>query len=131
MASALSPAELGLWRSQLLVDQVHTVAVARRVECFPNWVVQAALLHDVGKADARLGVVGRVAATVLELSGVRRFPGRLGRYLDYPEHGARSLAAIGADERVVAWAREHHWPVGEGVAAFPPDVAAALAAADR
>ncbi len=130
VAAVLAPAEFALWQSQQLVDRVHTVAVARRVEKADPWVVKAALLHDVGKADARLGVVGRVAATMLELVGVGRFPGRLGRYLAYPERGAELLAAIDADERVVAWAREHHRPVDHQSSIVPRDLADLLAAAD-
>lgn len=131
VAAVLAPAEFALWQSQQRVDQVHTVAVARRVETADPWVVKAALLHDVGKAEAHLGVVGRVAATVLELVGVGRFPGRLGRYLAYPELGARSLSGIGADERVVAWAREHHRPAAQQSSVVPLDLANLLAAADR
>jgi putative nucleotidyltransferase with HDIG domain len=138
----LSAAEAELWRSQAAVDRAHTIAVARRVleACggtgedgapVPRWQMAAALLHDVGKAEARLGVAGRTTATVLELVGVRRAPGRLGRYLHYTEVGAVRLAAVGADERVVAWAREHHRPPARWSAVVPDGEALVLAAADR
>ncbi len=115
-AEARLPAPLAaLWSAQHPLDRRHTVAVARQVDAVagpdaPVWVQQAALLHDVGKADAPLGVVGRTVATVLELARVRWAPGRLGRYLHYTEGGATSLAAAGASDEVVAWAREHHEP---------------------
>lgn len=55
-------------------DQVHSVAVARRVLKTPDLpaeVVEAALLHDIGKAHARLGVVGRAVATAIEWTPLR------------------------------------------------------------
>ena len=118
-------------------DRAHSIAVARAVERgpgaggerAPRWVVSAALLHDVGKADADLGVVGRSVATVLGWlggPGVGRWLGdrsgrgpvgracrAVGRYIRYPELGAAALAAGGSDPRVVAWAREHHRPEAE------------------
>lgn len=113
VASRLAPAELALWRAQAPTDRRHSLAVARLVADrsgseTPTWVVAAALLHDVGKADAPLGPCGRALATVLELAGIRRAPGSVGRYLTYQGQGAEMLRAVGADERVAAWARDHH-----------------------
>jgi hypothetical protein len=141
-AGWLSEAETALWRSQPTVDRAHTIAVARRVIAAraggdesaseaPRWLIAAALLHDVGKAEAHLGVAGRTLATALELVGVRRAPGRLGRYLRYTELGASRLAAVDADDRVVAWAREHHRPPGRWSGTVPAEQATLLAAADR
>jgi putative nucleotidyltransferase with HDIG domain len=129
----LRPAEAALWRRQHPVDRRHTLAVAHRLLTerpdAPEWVVAAALLHDVGKAEAPLGVPGRTVATVLELCGARSAPGRLGRYLSYAERGAELLESAGAAPEVVAWARQHHeapssWTV-------PAEWGQALVAADR
>jgi hypothetical protein len=141
-----------LWAAQSARDRRHTIAVARlvldgagpgaegaggNVE-LGEWVVPAALLHDVGKAEAPLGVTGRVVATVVEIVGgdraVRRLverSGRLGaiaRYLDYPARGAATLDAAGAHRHVSAWAREHHLPPDRRT--VPEPWASRLAAAD-
>ena len=94
-----------------------------------RWLVPAALLHDVGKAGVRLGVFGRSVATGLEIVGLRRAPGRLGRYLGYPSAGAALLAAAGSDERVVSWAREHH--LAPALWSVPRSGGEVLAQADR
>lgn len=129
----MSAEEAELWSRQHPLDRRHTVAVARQLVAehpeAPGWVVEAALLHDVGKTEAPLGVPGRVLATVLELAGVRSAPGRLGRYLAYPARGAELLAAAGAAAEVAAWAREHHEPPSAW--SVPVEWGTALAAADR
>jgi hypothetical protein len=137
--SLLRPEEHALWAAQATVDRAHTIGVARAVvhdaaavagsATVPAWLVPAALLHDVGKADSGLGPFGRALATGLELVGITRAPGRLGRYLRYPETGAAQLEAVGADPLVVAWAREHHAPPGSWT--VPAPWAALLAVADR
>jgi hypothetical protein len=126
-----------LWRSQSPLDRAHTLAVARQVAVAdadsgpPRWLVAAALLHDVGKAHADLGIVGRIAAALLELAHIRRAPGRLGAYLSYPERGASMLIDAGADPRVVAWAREHHVSRARWSGVVPLEDALLLARADR
>lgn len=130
-AARLPPQLLALWLSQRPIDRRHTLAVARRVADGPEWAIAAALLHDVGKIEADLGVPGRVLATVLEPLA-RRWPGRLGaigRYAVYTERGAAMLAAVDADPRVAAWAREHHLPPEEW--SVPAEWGARLAEADR
>ncbi len=154
--SWLSEPEAELWASQAVVDRAHSIAVAEAVavavaahtaaRCTvagpaptapgpqpapERWVMAAALLHDVGKADAHLGLIGRTTATVLELAHVGWAPARLGRYLRYPEEGARRLAAAGSDHRVVAWAREHHRSPAARSGAVPATTADLLADADR
>ncbi|MPY93760.1 MAG: HD domain-containing protein [Acidimicrobiia bacterium] len=130
----LRPGEAALWQAQHPLDRRHTVAVAHRVVATagpgaPPWVLSAALLHDVGKAEAPMGVLGRTVATVLELVGARTAPGKLGRYLAYSERGAELLAEVGSDPEVVAWAREHHEPPERWT--VPRAWGEALAAADR
>lgn len=128
----MSDAEAGLFDQLRGADRAHSIAVARAVrrhgettgEQVQDWVMASALLHDVGKIRADLGVVGRSVATVVGWVGGDRAgrwlssrsgsgpvagAGRaVGRYVRYPELGAEALDGAGSDVRVVAWAREHH-----------------------
>ena len=70
--SVLGPDAFALWQRQPNHDRRHAIAVARGVQAElagtpyaddPVWL-SCALLHDIGKLDARLGVYGRVVATV-------------------------------------------------------------------
>ncbi|MGH9183827.1 MAG: HD domain-containing protein, partial [Acidimicrobiales bacterium] len=101
-------------------------------------VLAAALLHDVGKVEAGLGTLGRVAATVAGAlggrararswsrgRGVRR---RVGCYLRHAEVGAELLGAAGSDPLTVAWTRQHHLPPPRW--SVPPVVGRALKGAD-
>ena len=137
------PGEVLLWRRMSGADRRHAVGVARRVDAAlgaggSRPVLVAALLHDVGKIDSRLGPVRRAAATVAGMVAGRPaaqrwraragMVGRAGRYLCHDEIGADLLAHAGSDGLTVAWAREHHmtperWTV-------PTEVARALKAAD-
>jgi hypothetical protein len=93
-------------------DQRHGLVVARRVlEDLPGdrSAAVAALLHDVGKRGIGLGAVHRSVATVM--SGLR-LPLR-GSYRIYRNHGsigADALAAAGAEDLTVAFARHHPGP---------------------
>lgn len=109
-------------------DRAHSIAVARSIEGHyrrggadaPRWVMAAALMHDVGKSVPDLGTYGRVVATLSGWAGgadmaevwadTTGFTRKVGLYLKYPELGRDLLAVAGSDERVVAWAREHHLP---------------------
>ncbi len=83
-------------------------------------MVAAALMHDSGKNESRLGTLARVGATVIRplvpeprraawLSGrgVRR---RLARYWRHPALGAAALEVAGSHELVRSWAAQHHRP---------------------
>jgi hypothetical protein len=144
--SQLLPDELELWRRMPGPDRRHSAAVARRVEralgdAATRPVLAAALLHDVGKLDAGLGVFGRSVATVMgaaarprrvdrwaQTSGFRR---RVAWYLHHDERGADRIRAAGGRDVAARWARAHHqrdrWPAS-GV---PIPVAEALEAADN
>jgi len=144
----LEPNELALWRELPNHDRRYTIAVARRVQQElagteytgdPRWLA-AALLHDTGKLDAGLGVVGRSAATVVgSLAGsarVARWRGRAGwrgRVADYrvhDEHGAARIRAAGGREEAARWAYAHHYADRRAESGIPPVVAEALRVAD-
>ncbi len=130
MTGILSPAEAVLFWEQGQADQRHALEVAHRVLATrpgDREAARAALLHDIGKRGLNLGAIGRSLATVLDGLGVRL----RGRYLAYREHGRRgaeSLAAVGAGELAVTFAREHP---GRAPAGTDPEQWAALLDADH
>jgi putative nucleotidyltransferase with HDIG domain len=99
-AGHLEPAELALWRRFGAADRRHSLEVAQRLLAVhpdaPRHEVAAALLHDIGKLDARLGTLRRVAATLI-VAGDR---GR--RYRDHERLGAAMLRTVGSDARTVS-----------------------------
>jgi hypothetical protein len=142
--SHLAPAEEELWRRMSNPDRRHAVRVARRVEEAlgdeaDRAVLSAALLHDVGKTDAKLRTYGRVVATLtIALAGKKTVAAwtetrgiwrRIGLYAEYPRLGAEMLTLAGSDPLAVAWAREHHDPPEEWT--VPPELGEVLAAADE
>lgn len=109
VASLLSPDLAPLFWRQPSADQRHALNVARRVmerDHSDAELIVAALVHDVGKADAGLGPVRRSIATVLDIAGVQ-VGGRMGRYLDHGAIGARALESAGASDLTVSFARLH------------------------
>jgi hypothetical protein len=95
---------------QANADQRHGLECARAAAARAperSDLARAALLHDLGKRRAGLGVLGRCAASAL-----RHFrlptPGRLGSYLAHGPAGAADLESAGAEALVVAYARYHH-----------------------
>lgn len=146
----LTEAEERLFARMSGHDRWHSVGVARAVAAHlgelglhedddgARWILAAALTHDVGKTVPALGVYGRSVATLSGWVGgadmaeawadTRGFTRRVGLYLQYPRLGADLLAVAGSDERVVAWAREHHEP--EERWTVPVEVGRLLAAAD-
>ena len=139
VAERLLPGELELWRQMSRPDRRHAYGVARRVEetlgdDATRPVLAAALLHDVGKIDARLRTYGRVVATLSgAIAGREMAPAwrnqtgfirRVGLYLLHPAIGAERLQLAGADPLTVAWAKEHHLPAEEWT--VPPEVAQVL-----
>ncbi len=109
LAGWIHGAALDLYLSQPPSDQRHGLDSARFVAARggSSEAVVAALLHDVGKRHARLGVLGRTIATLLSLV---RLPGRgrFGLYLDHGNLGADELVGLGFDSLVVDFARHHH-----------------------
>lgn len=109
-AALLREGEEPLFWGQPGPDQRHGLEAARAVlRRAPGRrdLARAALLHDVGKQAARLGIPGRVLASALGQIGIRP-PGRMGVYLRHGEEGARMLERAGAEDPVVGFARHHH-----------------------
>ena len=118
-----------LFWDQPVMDQRHALESARAVLAGrpgDRALARVALLHDVGKRHARLGVPGRVIATVLAMLRLPA-PGRLGRYLDHARLGAEDLAGAEADPHVIAYARHQD---GDRPVEFDADSWRALKAAD-
>jgi hypothetical protein len=147
VTTVLNDRELTVWRRLPAHDRRHSIAVARRVEAAlagtehadRRWL-EAALLHDVGKLDARLGVFGRVAATLAgalagheiadawsEKRGVTR---RFGLYLRHAELGADRIRMCDGSHEAAVWAAAHQDPSRYDGTGFPGAVVAALATAD-
>ena len=107
VAALLDERLAALFWDQPVIDQRHALDAARVVlEHMPGntGAARAALLHDVGKRHARLGIVGRILATVLAILRLPA-PGRLAMYLDHARLGGDELEAAGAGELEVAYAR--------------------------
>lgn len=129
-ASLLNERERRLFAQMSNPDRRHAVRVARRVEAAyadlaapevpRNVALVAALLHDVGKNEARLGTYGRTIATLsgavggLDLAEIWQersgFTRKVGLYLRYGIIGEEMLVLAGSDPVVIAWSVEHHLP---------------------
>ncbi len=130
-------------------DRSHSIAVARKVHTYldrvaadagesGDWVVTAAILHDIGKSVPRIGTYGRVMATLCgavvgdemaehwaEKSGMTR---KIGLYLQYPQLGVPVLELAGSDPRVISWSAQHHRPEEDWE--IPVEVGRLLSAVD-
>lgn len=114
--TVLGPTATRLFRAMSPADQWHALRVYHRIRGAghddPD-LLQAALLHDVGKARAPLSVWHRVlvdlgssywprALVVLEQRGPAGLRRSLAVALNHPALGAREAAALGLPPRVVA-----------------------------
>lgn len=90
-------------------------------------VITAALMHDIGKRHARLGLVGRTLASVMILTRIP-LPERFVNYRDHGLVGAREMGRVGAPSVATDFALHHHRARPETIS---PDVWAALQAADE
>lgn len=106
----LTPEAAAVFFAQQVADQRHGYGAALTVIAGGvdnRGVVTAALLHDIGKRHARLGIVGRSVASVMILL---RLPlrGRLATYRDHDLIGARELVALRAPSVAIDFALHHH-----------------------
>jgi hypothetical protein len=125
----LLPGEQELWRRMSGPDRRHAVGVGRDAsrllgaQAPPRQFVAAALLHDVGKVEARLGTFSRVAVTLAALVVGRRrlievtreapprsLKGRARLYLEHDKVGGSLLRRAGSEPFTVEWAEQHHTP---------------------
>ena len=144
LLALLSDEEKVLYLSQPRIDRIHSVRNAKFIigaspgSYKPEHVVAAAL-HDVGKAEAELGVVGRVFATILQSllseKRIKTWGAKEGLkkqiywYCLHNERGAELLEEAGSASVAVAWARYHH--DREDHENIPAGVIALLRKADR
>lgn len=110
MSGWLTPQTGAVFFAQGPADQRHGYHAALSVVAAgvaDRDVIAAALLHDVGKRHARLGVLRRSLASVLILL---RLPlgERLTAYRDHGLLGARELAGLGAPSLAIDFAMHHH-----------------------
>ena len=110
VAALLRSREAPLFWGQAALDQRHGLECARRAQADAPGrtdLARAALLHDVGKRHAGLGILGRSLASGLHLF---RIPtrGRFERYLDHGGLGAADLEQAGSDPSTIAFTRHHH-----------------------
>lgn len=120
----------GLFFAQDSADQRHTYHAALTVIAAgvrDREVLAAALLHDVGKRHARLGVVGRSLASILIGLGLP-LTERMTGYRDHGMVGARELGAIGAPSLAIDFALHHQ---GERPVTIEPRTWDLLIAADQ
>lgn len=106
----LPPELMELFEEQSKADQRHgyeagMVVLGSGVEA--DDVVAAALLHDIGKRHARLGIVGRTIAS-LAIKMSLPLTARMTTYRDHGIVGAKDLAGAGAAPLVVDFALHHH-----------------------
>lgn len=94
-----------LFYTQRFEDQRHAVDVASRVMNHAE-VIEAALLHDIGKTTIHLGAIERSLATVWFTTSLPLW----GEWLSYRDHGpigASLLESQGAGTLAVSFARHH------------------------
>jgi hypothetical protein len=100
----------GVFFEQSHADQRHGLESVRHVLASPAArpdLAVAALLHDVGKRHAGLGVLGRVTASLLIRAGLP-LPARFRAYRDHGPLAAGELERLGAPDVAVIFARHHH-----------------------
>lgn len=107
--SWLSPGQAWLFFSQASADQRHGYQSAQvaRDGGLDHVGVKAALLHDIGKRHARLGVFGRTFAS-LAIKARLPLTRRWRLYRDHGRIASGELEAVGSEQIVVDFAHHHH-----------------------
>ena len=108
--SFLADPERVAFREQPTADQRHGYEAARVAEAIlgsDRSGVRAALLHDIGKRHARLGLLGRALVSVAIRLRVPLWE-RARIYRDHGQIGSVELSGWGAELLVVEFARNHH-----------------------
>lgn len=105
VARSLTPDLQRLFYTQRFEDQRHAVIVATRVDDRPH-LVEAALMHDIGKSTTGLGAFGRSFATLWARTSLPVW-GEWRTYLEHGPIGADLLERAGASALTVAFARYH------------------------
>jgi|SRR5690554_5345901 len=134
--SYLNEAGLFLFNQMSVVDQKHSVRVARYIiqEAVErrginlNCVIQAALLHDAGKVKGDIKRYNRVCVGIIRRlcpckrhkwsSRDKQSALRYSLYVDmiHPTRGAYMAESMGIDSRVVSLIKNHHEQKPEVVA---------------
>ena len=111
VAAQLSPSERPLFWAQSAADQRHAFETMRRtaIRTDSAELLNASLLHDVGKAESSVGVVLRSLATVLDAAGAP-LPSEMAAYRAHGPIGADALERAGASAIAVDFARRHPDP---------------------
>jgi len=117
----LPPERVALFHRMHRVDQRHCLDVfyaLRNTGCTDPVLLEAALIHDAGKAIARITIWHRVCFVLLGRFAPRRLARLAGdgqgwrapfaAYLSHAERSARLAQKAGSAPEVVACIREHH-----------------------
>ncbi len=105
-----STEESAVFYEQPVADQRHALRAAERMQSLApdrRDLIRAALLHDVGKRHAGLGILLRSVAGALTKLGLP-LRGRLRTYVEHGRLAADELAALGCEPVVIDFARYHH-----------------------
>ena len=105
VSDSISPDLRRLFYTQRFEDQRHAVDVASRVANRPD-LIEAALMHDIGKTKVQIGAIERSLATMWFMTSLPIW----GEWLSYRDHGrigAGILESRGAGTLAVLFARYH------------------------
>lgn len=105
VCESIGPGLRGLFYTQRFEDQRHAFDVASRVAIHPD-LIEAALMHDIGKTEINLGAIERSLATMWFMTSLPIW----GEWLAYRDHGpigAELLESHGAGALAVRFARYH------------------------